>query len=295
MSRLFYSLALIGGTATSSVSTASAQPAPQTTAAVCAASTAFRSTFAQSVVVPGLRALVDLGLGIVGARIGIPLSLPAARAPAPAPDNCPAPTPTPGPTAANATLIYNLYRVDAQRRVTVATAADRYTTGEGVALSVTNNVPGMLDVFNVDGRGVRTRLETVRLDTPKTTILPAQVQGFYQFDNAAGSETLRLRFYPCNPTLGAGANESLTIAPAPDISRQIAGLGDLRADVRSALITCPAYAQREAAASSAGANESLTVTANQSVAATVRAADATSPLSGLQPIFVTITLQRAPN
>jgi len=92
-----------------------------------------------------------------------------------------------------------------------------YGRGEGFALVVASNSPGYLEVWSIDGVGGKF-IEGIVLDPTKNSLvtLPMVVEGAYRFSTDGGSDTLRLKFLPCQHTrpeeFGAVANARVAAA-----------------------------------------------------------------------------------
>src|SRR5262249_27098216 len=141
------------------------------------------------------------------------------------------------------------------------------------------------DVWNINGMGKRTKVDTVQLESLGTVVLPHQVRGYYRFDNMDGDETLKLAFFPC-----VGHVEDFTPVRDPNVFTQMATFAQLRPEVAVAFPSCPPATERLAAL---GTNEDLVPTPNAEVAAIV----AVKPLAAstdakFTPVIVTLRLRR---
>jgi hypothetical protein len=239
---------------------------------------------------PPLAQLVEGAVAALIAKIGG--QHPAAPAP---PVQHPAPTQNAAPTAADPPkpgLAYTVFRVDSARNVTVAGTDDTYKTGEGIAISVTNNTPGILDVVNIDGAGKRTALESLALPSVEQIILPSMVKGFYALDaNNVGDEKIELRFFPCKdpaPHEGMGAAADVKVAQA--VQTLAAGTA-VRPQVSRALASCPSAAERLAASNAHV--ESMSAQADEQVAVVVAKLANVNSAGTVNPVVVTVNVKRS--
>jgi len=191
--------------------------------------------------------------------------------------------------APKAALAYTVLRVDANKAVTIAQASDTYKPGEGVVIAVTNNVPGVLDVDNIDAKGKRETLETVAFGDLKQLLLPAKEEGFYIVNaDSDGAETLELRFFPCTPT---GKQLESMSAMANKVVAQLAAATLLKTETVKALGACPTKAERDAVKSVR--TESMGVVANSAVAAAAKTLAEAAKAKAPTPVIVSIRIERA--
>lgn len=203
----------------------------------------------------------------------------------PKPPKQAAPSPS-GSVVPRAGLAYTVYRVNSAKQVTIAGSEDLYRPGEGIAIAITNNLPGILDVDNIDAAGKREPLESVTLTSIRQILLPAQTQGYYVVNaDSSGDERLELRFFPCKPVM----TESMAVREDKAVA-ELAQQTALKADVMNALGPCPTKAQRNAVKSVS--TESMGVISNTQVASATRtlAASAKNPIA--TPVFVTVRVGR---
>lgn len=192
------------------------------------------------------------------------------------------PTPTTGATVTPA-LAYTLYKIERTHSFAPATATDRYAPGEGVVIVVSNNVPGILQVTNIDGNGVRTQLDALRSDSPLSTYVPSRASGVDFFEVQADSTTdeiIELRFTPCNATAAASGRESMLGARAPDVRTSIEAA--LRPEVIASMPSCEA---------ATGDRESMLGRSDPALRAAIESARSNN--INIEPIIVTIAVRRA--
>jgi hypothetical protein len=100
-------------------------------------------------------------------------------------------------------------------RVLVDPTQRSFATGERVEVSYRTNLPGLVEVFNIDSTGREERIDQKQLGAAQLAVL-----GPYEFVNATGSETLRINLRPC---VGGAAGSSTRSMIRAQVNPELAG------------------------------------------------------------------------
>jgi len=119
-------------------------------------------------------------------------------------------------------------------RIEAASPATSYRLNDGFAALVSNNAPGYLEVWSVDGTGA-TFIEGHVLDEASTVVLPGQVSGYYRLTTQGGRDSLRLRFHPCRP----GENQAFAPQPNAHVAAQLSEQQRVAGQLAQRLPVCP--------------------------------------------------------
>ena len=112
-------------------------------------------------------------------------------------------------------------------RVLVDPTQRSFVSGERVEVQYRTNLPGLVEVFNIDPMGREERIDQKQVAAAQLAVL-----GPYEFVNATGSETLRINLRPC---LGGAAGSNTRSMVRAQVTPELAG----------ALIGCDDPAMRQ--------------------------------------------------
>lgn len=87
-----------------------------------------------------------------------------------------------------------------QVTITDATPDTSYAQGEGLAIVLSHNSSGYLEVWSVDANSATMVEAMVLPNKAGTIVLPKQSVGYYKMNTSGGTDKLRFRFLPCAPS-----------------------------------------------------------------------------------------------